>query len=391
MSTPTHDDPRPGDPNQGPTGAGTGPAGKDTGPLTGGAASATGSTASATGSAGAAQTGPDRDMDEPPAGGSFTRYFLRKLGGAATSMILVVLLGFFAFRLLPGDPVLKIAKERPMSPAQIAELRSQYGLDKPVIVQFWDYLVGIVTGDLGESYVYRKPVASLIGEYLGPTLLLTATAAVIAIALGLWLGQLSAWRRNSLFDKVASSTSLIFWSVPTFWLGLILLMIFGGTLQWLPTGGMVTPSLEPWSAAAVVDVIKHLILPVITLVAVVYAQFLMVMRASLLEEMSEDYLTTARAKGLTEDEVRRKHAVPNALLPTVTVVFLHIGGLIAGAVTVEAVFSWPGLGKLTFEAIRGPDLPLLQGTFVVFSAIIILMNLAADLVYRFLDPRVRRA
>ncbi|WP_426937073.1 ABC transporter permease [Brevibacterium sp. LE-L] len=382
MSTPTHDDPqpgesRPGDPRPGESRPG-GPAAPDASPENSTAASAPGSVGTA-------------DMDEPPAGGSFARYLLGKIGGAATSMVLVILLGFFAFRMLPGDPVLKIAKERPMSPAQIAELRSQYGLDKPVIVQFWDYLVGIVTGDLGESYVYRKSVSSLIGDYLGPTLLLTATAAVIAIALGLWLGQLSAWRRNSLFDKLASSTSLVFWSVPTFWLGLILLMIFGGTLQWLPTGGMITPGLDPWSPAGIIDVIKHLILPVISLVAVVYAQFLMVMRASLLEEMNEDYLTTARAKGLNEDEVRRRHAVPNALLPTVTVVFLHIGGLIAGAVTVEAVFSWPGLGKLTFEAIRGPDLPLLQGTFVVFSAIIILMNLAADIVYRFLDPRVRRA
>lgn len=331
------------------------------------------------------------DVDEPPKGASFARYFLRKLGGAAISMVLVVVLGFFAFRMLPGDPVLKIAKERPMSPAQITELRSQYGLDKPLIVQFWDYLVGIVTGNLGESYVYRKPVAALIGEYLGPTLLLTGTAAVIAIALGLWLGQVSAWRRNSLFDRRASSTALVLWSVPTFWLGLILLMVFGGTLQWLPTGGMITPGLDPWSPAGILDVAEHLILPVVTLVAVVYAQFLMVMRASLIEEMTEDYLTTARAKGLTEDEVRRRHAVPNALLPTVTVVFLHLGGLIAGAVTVEAVFSWPGLGKLTFDAISGPDLPLLQGTFVVFSALIIVMNLAADLVYRFLDPRVRRA
>ncbi|WP_209323914.1 ABC transporter permease [Brevibacterium renqingii] len=374
MTRPSRNDPHPADP----TDPGPASATHSADPADPDPASAAGSTGTT-------------DADEPPAGGSFAGYFLRKLGGAATSMILVIVLGFFAFRMLPGDPVLKIAKERPMSPAQIAELRSQYGLDKPVIVQFWDYLVGIVTGDLGESYVYRKTVSSLIVEYLGPTLLLTGTAALIAIAMGLWLGQLSAWRRNSLFDKLASSTSLIFWSVPTFWLGLILLMIFGGTLQWLPTGGMITPGLDPWSAAGIIDVIKHLILPVVSLVAVVYAQFLMIMRASLIEEMSEDYLTTARAKGLTEDEVRRRHAVPNALLPTVTVVFLHIGGLIAGAVTVEAVFSWPGLGKLTFEAIRGPDLPLLQGTFVVFSAIIIVMNLAADLVYRFLDPRVRRA
>lgn len=334
---------------------------------------------------------PAAEIDEPPAGGSFAGYLMRKLGGAATSMILVIVLGFFAFRMLPGDPVLKMSKERAMSPAQIAELYRQYGLDKPLIVQFWDYLVGIVTGNFGVSYVYRKPVAELVAEYVGPTLLLTGTAAIIAIALGLWLGQIAAWRRNSLFDKLASSTSLVFWSVPTFWLGLILLMIFGGTLQWLPTGGMITPGLDPWSFEAIVDVARHLVLPVITMVAVVYAQFLMIMRASLLDEMGADYLTTARAKGLTEDEVRRFHAVPNALLPTVTVVFLHIGGLIAGAVTVEAVFSWPGLGKLTFDAISGPDLPLLQGTFVVFSAIIILMNLAADIVYRWLDPRVRRA
>lgn len=386
MSTPTHD-PHSGDrPDRG-----TGTANQGTDPTNPSPASAKGSAATADANSAKPANPATVDMDEPPAGGSFARYFLRKLGGAATSMVLVIVLGFFAFRMLPGNPVLKIAKERPMSPAQIAELRSQYGLDKPVIVQFWDYLVGIVTGDLGESYVYRKSVSALIGEYLGPTLLLTATAAVIAIVLGLWLGQISAWRRNTLFDKLASSTSLIFWSVPTFWLGLILLMIFGGTLQWLPTGGMITPGLDPWSPAGIIDVVKHLILPVISLVAVVYAQFLMIMRASLLEEMNEDYLTTARAKGLTEDEVRRRHAVPNALLPTVTVVFLHIGGLIAGAVTVEAVFSWPGLGKLTFEAIRGPDLPLLQGTFVVFSAIIIVMNLAADIVYRFLDPRVRRA
>ena len=205
------------------------------------------------------------------------------------------------------------------------------------------------------------------------------------------MGQLAAWKRNSLFDKATTGTSLILWSVPTFWLALILLMVFGGTLQWLPTGGMVSPGVEPGTFAYVIDVAEHLILPVITMVAVIYAQYLLVMRASLLEEMSADYLTTARAKGLNEDGVRRKHAVPNALLPTVTLVFMHIGGLIAGAVTVETVFSWPGLGKLTYEAISGPDLPLLQGTFVVFSAAIIVMNLIADLLYRQLDPRVRRA
>lgn len=324
-------------------------------------------------------------------GGGFLRYLLGKIGGAAVSMILVVLLGFFAFRLLPGDPVAKIARERPMSEAQLDQLRAEYGLDKPLIVQFWDYLVNVFTGNFGTSYVYKQSVSELIAQYFWPTILLTGTAAALSICLGLWLGQKAAWRHGSWFDKITSGTSLVLWSVPTFWLALLLLMLFGGILHWFPTGGMVSSGLTTWSGAWILSIIAHLVLPVITLTAVVYAQYLMVMRASLLDEMSEDYLTTARAKGLTEDEVRTRHAVPNALLPTVTIVFMHIGGLIAGAVTVEAVFSWPGLGKLTFEAIQGPDLPLLQGTFVVFSAIIILMNLIADLVYRQLDPRIRRA
>ena len=331
------------------------------------------------------------DAEEPQRDSSFWRYLATKLAGAAISLVMVVLLGFFAFKLLPGDPVAKIARERQMSPEQIESLRAQYGLDKPLWEQFFKFIHDIVTFNFGESYVYKRSVSELIGEYFWPTILLTGTAAIIAITLGLWLGQRSAWRHGGLFDRIASGVSLVFWSVPTFWLGLLLLMFFGGTLHWFPTGGMrsANPPTDPLGAIG--DVFSHLVLPVITMVAVVFAQYLMVMRSSLIEEMNADYLTTARAKGLREDFVRERHAVPNALLPTVTLVFMHIGGLIAGGVTVETVFSWPGLGKLTFEAIKGPDLPLLQGTFVVFSAIIIVMNLLADLVYRQLDPRVRRA
>ncbi|UQN14945.1 ABC transporter permease [Gulosibacter sp. ACHW.36C] len=329
--------------------------------------------------------------EEPQRDSSFWRYLGAKLGGAAISLVMVVLLGFFAFKLLPGDPVAKIARERPMSAEQIETLREQYGLNKPLFQQFFDFIGNVFTLNFGESYVYRRPVSELIGQYFWPTILLTGTAAILAIALGLWLGQRSAWRHGGMFDKIASGVSLVFWSVPTFWLGLILLMVFGGTLRWFPTGGMRSPGAPTDPLGLTLDVIAHMVLPVLTMVAVVFAQYLMVMRSSLIEEMNADYLTTARAKGLREDLVRERHAVPNALLPTVTLVFMHIGGLIAGAVTVETVFSWPGLGKLTFEAIQGPDLPLLQGTFVVFSAIIIVMNLLADLIYRQLDPRVRRA
>ncbi|MFF1571763.1 ABC transporter permease [Leifsonia sp. NPDC058292] len=318
------------------------------------------------------------------------RFALSKLGGAAISLGMVIVLGFFAFKILPGDPVAAMAREHPMTSEQMAQLRAQLGLDKPLWQQFGDYIANVFTLNFGQSYVYKQSVASLIGEYFWNTILLTGTSAVLAIALGLWLGQKAGWRPGSVFDKVTTSTSLVLWSVPTFWLALILLMVFGGTLHWFPTGGMTSPNAPDDFLGQTLDVISHMVLPVITMVAVVYAQYVMVMRASVMEEKSADYLVTARAKGLKDDDLRRRHAVPNALLPTVTLVFMHIGGLIAGAVTVETVFSWPGLGKLTYEAIQGPDLPLLQGTFVVFSAIIIVMNLIADFVYRRLDPRVRR-
>jgi peptide/nickel transport system permease protein len=302
----------------------------------------------------------------------------------------VVVLGFFSFRILPGsDPAINLTRGRRVSAEEVDRLRVQFGLDRPLPVQFLRYVRDLFTGDLGWSYVYNQSVSSLILERLGPTLLLTGTAAVISIVLGLWLGQQAAWRRGSLFDKVQTGLALTFWSVPTFWLGLLLLLVFAGGLRLFPAGGMRTPGSDETGVALVLDVAWHMALPVVTIVAVVYAQYLMVMRASVLEEMTSDYLTTARAKGLPEDRVRTRHAVPNALLPTVTLVFLTLGGLVGGAVTVETVFSWPGLGYLTFQGLSAPDLPLLQGTFVVFSSIVIGMNFVADLVYRVLDPRLR--
>lgn len=326
-----------------------------------------------------------------PRGSSLGRYLAAKLGGAAISLVMVVFMGFFAFRVLPGDPAISMTRGRRVTADEVAALRVQYGLDQPLIVQFGRYLKNLATGDLGTSYTYNAPVTQLIGDRVGSTLLLTGTAAALSIVLGLWLGQRAAWRRGSLFDKVQTGLALVLWSVPTFWLGLLVLMLFGGTLAILPTGGMVTPGLNATGVAYAWDVAKHLVMPVLTMVAVVYAQYLMVMRASVLEEMTADYLTTARAKGLNEDGVRTRHAVPNALLPTVTLIFLTLGQLIGGAITVETVFSWPGLGYLTFQGLSGPDLPLLQGTFVVFSSIVVVMNLVADLVYRVLDPRLKAA
>jgi peptide/nickel transport system permease protein len=329
------------------------------------------------------------DIDEPPRSKSWSGYILAKAGGALVSLVMVIVLGFFAFRILPGDPVRNMTQGRRVSAEQLDALRTELGLDLPLITQFWNYLVGIFTGDLGYSFTYNQPVSELIMERLGPTLLLTGSAFVLALTLGLWLGQRAAWKLGSLFDRTQTSIALTLWSVPTFWLGLLLLLFFAGTLNWFPAGGIATSGSQFTGFRAVLDVAHHLVLPMLTMAAVVYAQYLLVMRASLLEEMTADYLVTARAKGLNEDRVRRRHAVPNAMLPTVTLVFLAIGGLIGGGVSVETVFSWPGLGYLTYQALGAPDFPVLQGTFVVFSSIVIVMNFLADIVYRILDPRLR--
>ncbi|SDK18273.1 peptide/nickel transport system permease protein [Actinopolyspora mzabensis] len=323
------------------------------------------------------------------------RFVAAKIGGGVVSLFLVAVLGFFLFRVLPGDPARTMTRSTPVSAEQLAALRHRFGLDQPLYLQFRDFLLNLLHGDLGTSYIYNRPVAELILERIGPTVLLGGTATVAAVLVGLWMGTRAAWRQGGPVDRWFTSVGLTLWSVPTFWLGLLLLMAFGvgvGPLPGLfPVAGMSSPDVPAGVVARVLDVAHHLVLPCLTLVAVIYAQFMMVMRTSLLEEMGAEYLTTARAKGLREDLVRRRHAVPNALLPTVTLIFLHLGLVVAGAITVETVFSWPGLGLLTYEALRVPDLPLLQGTFIVLAGSVIVMNVLAELIYRFLDPRVRES
>ncbi|WP_372495359.1 ABC transporter permease [Saccharopolyspora soli] len=333
----------------------------------------------------------------PPSGGRrrMARYVGGKIGGGLVSLFLVAVLGFFLFRVMPGDPVRTMTRGAPVSEQQIAVLRERFGLDQPLWKQLLDFVGNLLRGDLGTSYTYSRPVGELILERIGPTVLLVGTATAIAVLLGLWMGARAAWRHGGAFDKTSTSIALTLWSVPTFWLGLIVLMVFGvgfGPVPGLfPVGGISSPDTPPELLPQVLDVVHHLVLPALTMVAVIYAEYLMVMRSSLLEEMGEDYLTTARAKGLREDLVRSRHAVPNALLPTVTLIFLRLGLVVSGAITVETVFSWPGLGLLTFEALRVPDLPLLQGIFIVLAGSVVVMNVLADVLYRVLDPRVRES
>ncbi|GGZ75043.1 ABC transporter permease [Streptomyces echinoruber] len=323
---------------------------------------------------------------------AYLRYGAAKLAGAAVSLFAVLVTGFFLFRLIPGDPVKTMTGGRPVSAEQLAQYRREFGLDLPLWEQFADYCRKALTGDLGTSYQFRAPVIDKITEALPNTLLLTGTAFVLYTVLGIVLGTRAAWRHGRLGDRIHTGLALTLYSVPSFWLGLLLIVVLavgvGPVPGLFPTGGMESGGEE--GLAHVLDVAHHLVLPVVTLVAVEYGQTLLVTRSALLDEMGSDYLTTARAKGLRDDLVRRRHAVPNALLPTVTLVFINLGRTVAGVILVETVFSWPGLGGLFYQALSVPDLPLVQGLFLLFASAVIIMNTLADLVYPLLDPRVGR-
>ena len=326
-------------------------------------------------------------------GTGFWRYLATKVVAALISFLITLVIGFILFSLIPSDPVATLTRGRPVTAAQLANLRSELGVDLPVWERFLHFVNQTVHLRLGFSYELNQSVSTLIGDRIGPTVLLLGVSTVISVVLGLWLGQRSGWRHGSTFDRASSGISITLWSVPTFWLGLILLVVFSGGLGAIPAlfpaGGMSTPNLQGNWLDHTWDVAHHMILPVLTLVLVVFAQYMTIMRSSIIDELGSPYLLTARAKGLRDDRVRTHHAVPNALLPSVTLIFLQLGGIVGGAITVETVFNWPGLGYLTYKALQTPDIQTLQGTFVIFSATVIVMNLLADLLYRVLDPRVR--
>jgi peptide/nickel transport system permease protein len=339
-------------------------------------------------------------LEAPPSSGAsgsrdFAHYLVRKIAAAVVSFVMLLVLGFVIFSLMPSDPVAALTRGRPTSAKQMAFLVQQLGLNQPVWERFGHFVANTLQGHLGYSWQFETPVATLIAQRLWPTILLMGSSTIVSILLGMWLGIRSGWWPGRLLDRVSTGTAITFWSMPTFWLGIILLVLlstgFGPIPSLFPAGGMSTPGTAGgFTPSHILDVAHHLVLPCLTLVLVSFAQYQMIMRSSMVDEMGTPYLLTARAKGLRDAEVRQRHAVPNALLPSVTLIFLQVGTMISGAITVETVYSWPGLGYLTYQALQIPDLPLLEGTFIVFSASVIVFNLLADLLYRYLDPRVRR-
>ncbi|HVB45485.1 MAG TPA: ABC transporter permease [Streptosporangiaceae bacterium] len=315
-----------------------------------------------------------------------------KVVSAVVTLFFVLVCNFFLFRVLPADPAKNLTHNSALTASQLAAINRTFGLGLPLPRQFWNYLVQTFHGNLGRSFVNQLPVAQLIGQALWPTILLVGSATVLSTVIGIWIGIRGGWNRGGRFDKTSTAFVNVLYAMPDFWLGMVLLIAFAGSaLRLFPDGGMHNFTGGSTGLAGVADVLWHLALPGLVLTLVYLAEYSLVMRSSLIDELKADYLLTARAKGLRDDLVRRRHAVPNALLPSVTLIMLNLGFVISGAITTETVFSWPGLGRLSYVALNAPDYPTLEGCFLLFSAAVILANLIGDLLLTVFDPRVRQA
>ncbi len=316
-------------------------------------------------------------------------YALRRLLQAVPTVLVIVALNFLLLQLAPGDAADVLAGEAgSATPEFMAQLREKFGLDQPVAMQLLLYMKQIVTFDLGYSFRHGMPVADLILSRLGPTLLLMVTVFGLAVGAGALLGSLAARNLNRWQDNMISMLTVLAYATPVFWAGLMLIVVFSIKLGWFPTSGMqqVAAFHEGW--AQVRDIAHHLVLPAFTLTMFYMALYTRLMRASVLEQSSMDYVVTARAKGLTERQIARRHVFRNALLPVVTMAGVQAGAMLGGAVVVETVFAWPGLGLLAYESLFARDLNLLLGIFFVSTCLVVLVNLIVDLAYSFLDPRI---
>jgi peptide/nickel transport system permease protein len=317
-------------------------------------------------------------------------WLLRRIAGGLAIVFVTVSLTFFAVHLAPGRPFLPL-DERPMNPEVVKRLETIYGLDKPLIVQYERYLAALAHGELGESFSQRLPVAQLIGSAVPNTLLLTSAALVIDFTLGILIGLFQAARARRRSDVALANITLFFYSLPTFWLALLLQLVCGLWLGWFPTAGPTDPVMHASLPllGRLADRLYHLVLPALTLGLVGAGGTARFQRAALLEALGHDYVRTARAKGLAESAVLVRHAWRDALLPVISLAGVALPFLLTGAVLIETVFSWPGLGKLAADAISARDYPLVLGTTLLATCAVVLGSLVADLLTAVADPRVR--
>jgi peptide/nickel transport system permease protein len=320
------------------------------------------------------------------------RYTLNHLLQGLALVIAVVVLNFVLVHAAPGDPVETIAgASGGMSDELKAQLRTQYGLDKTLPVQLGVYLGKVLQGDLGYSYFFNVPVAGLIAERVPATLLLVLGSVLAAFLVGTALGVLASRKPNGWLSQSITVLSLIGFAAPVFWMGMMLIVLFASVLPIFPVAGMRAIDSSGGGLKGMIDVLHHLVLPALTLALVYLAQYSRLARASMLDVLGADYIRTARAKGVAERVVLYKHALRNAVLPVVTMLGLQFGNVLAGAILVETVFNWPGLGRLAFESVLRRDYPTILGVLLFSAIVVVVMNLLTDLAYRLIDPRIKTA
>lgn len=316
-------------------------------------------------------------------------YILKKIIIGVFTIFLSFCLTFFLIRCSPGNPIKVLAGTDNPNPELIEHLTKKYGLDKSVPIQFLNYIKNAIKGDLGYSYMSNESVSKLIGERILPTILLTLTASVFSVIIGVIFGIISAQKKGLFWDKLFCSMSYIFDSLPSFWLGLIFILVFSSTLKLLPTSGMynIRACYTGWKY--VLDVIVHMILPVATLVIIQTPIYFRVSRTSILQIMNEDFVLLLKATGMNENKVFYKYVLRNAIIPVVTIFGTNLAFMLGGATLIEIVFAWPGMGRLLMNAIVQRDYPLLTGIYLMISVSISVVMIITDLVYAFIDPRIR--
>lgn len=314
-------------------------------------------------------------------------YVIKRGFFALVTIFVSITINFFLFRVLPGNAVTDLSRMPRASPQLRHALITQFGLDKPKLEQYFIYLANLAHGNLGLSFTYQQPVGHLLWADLRNTIPMVTAGTVAAIVIGVATGVLSAWRRSSVADHISTNAAILAYAFPTQWLGLVLIIAFASSL---PAGGMTDPFLlgpQPfWTHLA--DIGRHMILPAGTLMLTSYGSYTLIMRSSMLDTLGEDYILTARAKGLPDRRIVWRHAVRNALLPMVTLIALSLGFIVGGALLIEVIFSWPGIGQAIYESIGQRDYPMLQGGFLILTISVIVLNFLADLIYFWLDPRI---
>ena len=321
---------------------------------------------------------------------SLSTYLIKRFFQSITVIFAILLINFIIINIAPGDPARFMGGEVALSsPEYLQAIRERWGLDKPIYERFLIYIYNLLRGDLGYSYRYLQPVSTLIAERLPTTLLLTITSTLLAFFIGTYLGLRAVRKVGGKVDTILTTTMFVFWSIPSFWLGIILIMIFGVHLKILPISGLVSVREMKTGIWYYLDILYHSILPITTLTLITIPVYYKLTRDTALNQLSEDYVTTFRAIGLDEGKIFKKHIFRNAILPPITVFGLQLGYAIAGAALIETVFGWPGMGRLLLDAIYMRDYPVIMGIYLIIAISVVLSNFIIDLVYMLLDPRVR--